>query len=110
MEAKVWSNPQILKMLKEKFIITFLFVDDKSELPENQWKVSKNDGKVKKTVGKQNSDFEITKINMNTQPYYVLVDTNGELLVNPSAYDLNVDNYIKFLESGLKEFEKRSKK
>jgi len=109
MEATVWSNPKVLKLLKEKYIVTALYVDDKEELPENEWITSKYDGKVKKTIGKKYADLQITRFNINSQPYYVLLDSKGEPLVQPRAYDLDVDAFVKFLEDGVKEFEKRTK-
>jgi thiol:disulfide interchange protein DsbD len=108
MEANVWADPKVLKMLREDYIVTALYVDDKSRLPEEDWIVSEYDGKVKKTVGKKYADFQISRFNTNAQPYYVLLDTNGEMLASPRAYDLDIDEFIDFLERGLKEFEKRS--
>ena len=107
MEARVWSNPEVLKRLKNDFVIIALYVDDKTELPENEWVVSSYDGKVKKTIGKKYADFQISRFNVNAQPYYVLLDPDGKLLVPPKAYDLNVDNFIRFLDSGLEAFRKR---
>jgi len=107
MEARVWSDPRVLKKLKEDFVIIALYVDDKSKLPENEWITSNYDGKVKKTIGKKFADFQISRFNVNAQPYYVLLDTNGELLTNPKAYDLNVENFLEFLDEGLAEFKKQ---
>ncbi len=108
MESKVWSDPEVLKRLREDYIIIALYVDDRTKLPESEWVESTVDGKVKKTLGKKNADFQIAKYNINTQPYYVLVDTNGETLVEPGGHDLNIDNFVKFLDSGLEEFQKRN--
>lgn len=107
MEARVWSDPEVLKRLKNDFVIIALYVDDKTELPESEWITSTYDGKVKKTIGKKYADFQISRFNVNAQPYYVLLDTNGELLVKPKAYDLDVNNFVKYLDSGLQEFAKR---
>jgi thiol:disulfide interchange protein DsbD len=107
MEANVWSHPEVLKRLKENFIIVALYVDDKTELPENEWIVSSVDGKVKKTIGKKFADFQISRFKVNAQPYYVLLDHNGKLLTEPKAYDLNVDNFIRFLDKGIEEYHKR---
>ncbi|MCT4639713.1 MAG: thioredoxin family protein [Bacteroidales bacterium] len=107
MEAKVWSDPRVLKRLKEDFIIIALYVDDKTKLPEEDWVTSTVDGKVKKTLGKKYSDFQISRFNVNAQPYYVPLDTNGKLLVDPQAYDLDVDNFVEFLDKALEEFKKR---
>ena len=104
MEANVWSDPKVLKRLKENYIVTALYVDDKTELPENEWITSTYDKKVKKTIGKIFADFQITRFNVNSQPYYVLLDTNGNLLASPRAYDLNVDAFVKFLDEGLNNF------
>jgi thiol:disulfide interchange protein len=104
MEANVWSSPEVLKRLRENFIVTALYVDDKEDLPENEWITSKYDGKVKKTIGKKYADFQIYRFNVNAQPYYVLLDTAGNLLTTPVAYDLNVDHFIQFLDTGLKNF------
>jgi len=101
MEANVWSDPAVLKRLREEYVIAALYVDDKSELPQNEWYVSKYDGKEKKTLGKKYADYQITKFNVNAQPYYVLMDENENVLVKPIAYDLNVDNFVKFLDAGV---------
>lgn len=107
MENKVWSNPEVLKRLKEDYIIIALYVDDRTKLPENEWVTSSYDGKVKKTIGKKNADFQITKYGINSQPYYVLVDTEGNNLVEPKGHDLNIDNFIKFLDDGKDAFESK---
>jgi thioredoxin-related protein len=104
MEANVWSDPQVLKRLRENFIVTALYVDDKTELPESEWITSKYDGKVKKTIGKKYADLQITGYNVNSQPYYVLLDTSGNLLTAPRAYDLNVDAFVRFLDDAIKKF------
>ncbi len=109
MEARVWSDPRVLKKLKDEFVLIALYVDDKTQLPESEWITSKYDGKVKKTIGKKYADFQISRFNVNAQPYYVLLDTNGELLVKPKAYDLDVENFISFLDSALEQFKSRTK-
>jgi thiol:disulfide interchange protein DsbD len=107
MEARVWSDPRVLKKLREEFVLVALYVDDKTELPESEWITSTYDGKVKKTIGKKYADFQISRFNINAQPYYVLLDAKGELLVPAKAYDLDVDKFLEFLDSGLAEFKKR---
>ncbi len=107
MEARVWSDPKVLKRLKNDYIVVALYVDDKTELPEEDWYVSEYDGKVKRTIGKQNADFQITRFNNNAQPFYVLLDYNENILVEPKAYDLNVGNFVEFLDSGTVAFNKK---
>ncbi len=83
-----------------------LFVDDKSKLPEEEWVTSSFDGKVKKTIGKKFADYQITRFQVNAQPYYVLLDSQGNQLIQPRAYDLSIEAFIEFLENGLQEFQK----
>lgn len=108
MEANVWSDPRVLKRLREEFVVIALYVDDKTLLPESEWITSKHDGKVKKTVGKKFADYQITRFNINAQPYYVLLDHSGELLTEPRAYDLDVDEFINFLDTGIMNFKKQN--
>lgn len=107
MEASVWSNPKVLKRLREEFVVVALYVDDKSKLDESEWVKSSYDGKVKKTLGKKFADFQIRKFGTNAQPYYTLLDHDGELLTNPRAYDLDADAFVRFLDDGIEEFKKR---
>lgn len=107
MEATVWSDPRVLERLRNKFVVIALYVDDKSTLPESEWVTSTYDGKVKKTLGKKYADFQITKYGVNAQPYYVLLDNDGQLLVQPKAYDLNADRFVEFLDAALAEFDRR---
>jgi thiol:disulfide interchange protein len=106
-EARVWSDPKVLRRLKEEFVIIALYVDDKTKLPEDEWVVSEFDGKVKKLLGKKYADFQITRFKVNSQPYYVIMDTDENVLVPPKVYDLNVNNFIEFLDNGIAEFKKR---
>ncbi len=101
MEATVWSAPEVLEKLQNDFIILALYVDDPTELPENEWITSKYDNKIKKTIGKINSDLQITYFNNNAQPYYVILGKDGlnaPTLIAPKSYDLNVSRFVDFLE------------
>ena len=110
MEKNVWPDPEVLKRLQNDYIMIALYVDDRTELPESEWITSMVDKQVKKTIGKKNVDFEISKFNVNAQPYYVLLDTSGNMLTAPKAYDLNVVSFVKFLDTGLENFRKGEKK
>lgn len=107
MEARVWADPKVLSRLKNDYVMLALYVDEKTELPESEWYTSEYDGKVKKSIGKQNADFQITRFNNNAQPYYVLLDTNGELLVEPIAYERSISKFVDFLEAGKEKFAKK---
>jgi thiol:disulfide interchange protein DsbD len=106
MEANVWSAPPVLSLLQNDFVILALYVDDKTELPETEWYTSTYDGKQKTTIGKKNADFQITKYNNNAQPYYLVLDTYGNIMSGPKAYDKSVENFVKFLEKGKNNFYK----
>ncbi len=107
MEANVWSAPGVLERLRKDYVIIALYVDDKTRLPEDRWFTSDYDGRVKKTIGKSNADFQISRFQVNAQPYYVLLDNAGELLIEPRAYDLDIENFISFLDEGKREFRRR---
>ncbi|MFN0048174.1 MAG: protein-disulfide reductase DsbD family protein [Cytophagales bacterium] len=104
MEANVWSDPQVLRRLQNDFIVLALYVDDKTELPESEWYTSTFDMKVKKSIGKQNADFQIKNYNTNAQPYYLVVNSEGKTLSGPQAYDLKVANFVNFLDEGKRKF------
>jgi thiol:disulfide interchange protein DsbD len=108
MEANVWSDPEVLKSLKKDFIVVALYVDDKTELPENEWYTSEYDGKVKKTIGKKFADLQISRFNVNAQPYYVILDSEGKQMTKKShAYDKDIDLFKSFLNEGLETFKKQ---
>jgi thiol:disulfide interchange protein DsbD len=106
MEAKVWSDPEILQRLRENFVIVALYVDDRTQLPENEWITSNIDGKVKKTIGKINEDLEISKFKTNALPLYVITDHEGNPLNRPMPTNLNIGEYKKWLDEGLQLFTK----
>ncbi len=108
MEASVWIAPRVIKHLRNDFVVMALYVDDKKNVPENEWVKSTYDGKIKKTIGKINADRQISKYKINAQPYYVLLDPYDEKpLVTPKTYDSNIDDFVEFLEAGLKEFHRK---
>jgi thiol:disulfide interchange protein len=106
MEGEVWSDPEVLKRLREDFLIIALYTDDKAELPQNEWFTSKLDGKLKKTMGKKNADYLMTKFKTNTLPLYVVLDTDGNTLVDPVGYSPDIKKFIDFLDSGKTAFKK----
>ncbi len=108
MEEYVWSDPRVLKILQNDYIILSLYVDDKViETPKDRWFISLADGKLKKMLGKQNADIQIVNFNKNAQPFYVLIDWQGNVLAQPMEYNTNVDDFIKFLEQGKANFKKQ---
>ena len=109
MEENVWVDPQVLKRLKEDFVMVALYIDERLELPESEWYTSSYDGKVKKTLGKQNADFQITRFNNNAQPYYVILDHNEQLLAKPRGYNTDIAAFVEFLDGAKKIFKEQTK-
>lgn len=103
MEEYVWSAPAVLGILKNDYVIVALYCDDKTELPESKWYVSKVDGQEKKSLGDQNLDFQIARFNSNAQPHYVLLDPrkDGAPMVTPVAFDADINHFISFLKKGI---------
>lgn len=101
MENSVWSDPEVLKMLRDEYVIVALYVDDKTEMAEEDWTVSEKNGKVKKTIGSKNIDFQETRFGANAQPYYVLLDNDGDMLMIPRSYSKDKAAFLSFLKKGL---------
>ena len=108
LEAKVWSDPEVLKRLRDDYVIIALYTDDRTKLSEAEWQEGM-DGRKLKTIGAVNLDLEIRLFRTNTQPLYALTDDEGNLLAGPKGHDLNIQNWINFLDTGMREFEKRVK-
>lgn len=104
MEASVWPDPEVLKRLKQDFVLISLYVDDKTELEESEKYVSEFSGKKISRIGQKWSDMQASVFGTNSQPYYVIADSKGQKLVPAQAYNLSIPNYIEFLDSGLKAY------
>lgn len=107
MEEFVWSEPDILPLLQNEFILASLYVDDKEELPlEQQKSIDMGNGQKKKvkTIGDQWSLFQQLNFNNNSQPHYVLVTPDGKVINYPVSGYMPKEDFKKFLECGLKYF------
>lgn len=100
MEASVWPDKEVLRRIKEDYVLISLYVDDKSELAEAEKYTSAFSGKKISSIGQKWSDFQASKFGTNSQPYYVIADHEGKALVPPQAFDLDINSYILFLDSG----------
>lgn len=104
MEDNVWSDPSVLNILKEKVVLISLVCDRKIELPKNQQYVSKTTGKEVVTIGNKWTDFQITRYKSNSQPLYVILDTDGKDLSKPIAFTFDKQEYKNWLEQGIAKF------
>ncbi len=105
MEQNVWPNEKVLNILKNDVVLISLYVDDKRPLPEGDVVESKlRPGNQLKYIGQKWSELQTIKYKANTQPFYVLMDHNGENLIDPIAYTPNVDNYYNWLKRGISKF------
>ncbi|MBE9584911.1 thioredoxin family protein [Mucilaginibacter sp. JRF] len=108
MENDVWEDPQVFKRLRDDYILLQLYVDDKTDLKPNEVYKSDFSGKKITTLGAKWLDLEGSRFGANAQPYYVLLDSDGNLMndangqqIQPSGANFNIDSYIKFLDSGI---------
>ena len=102
MEAAVWTDERVKEMITNDYVLIQLFVDDKTPLPEPIEVTENNQPRKLRTVGDKWSYLQRTKFGANTQPFYVLLDNDGNLLTSPRSYDEDVEAYISFLKEGLK--------
>ena len=102
MEAAVWTDERVKDMITNDYVLIQLFVDDKTPLPEPIEVMENNQPRKLRTVGDKWSYLQRTKFGSNTQPFYVLLDNDGNLLTSPRSYDEDVEAYISFLKEGLK--------
>ena len=100
MEQRVWSDPKVLSILKNDFIIVVLYTDDKTKLPESEW-VTTSSGRVLKDRGRVNAWFVRENFGVSAQPNYVLLSPDGKQLAPIRGYDTDIDGFVEFLNSGL---------
>ncbi len=104
MEERVWSDSRVLQILKNDVVLISLYVDDKRTLPIEDQYISSINGKKVTTIGKKWSEFQIEKYKANAQPYYVLLDHDGNNLNEYSAYNPDIEDYLTWLKDGIGNF------
>jgi len=101
MEANVWPDPEVYKMISQDYILIQLYVDDKTEVDQKDM-ITTPEGKVLNTIGKKWSHLQASKFQANSQPFYVLLNPGTqEPMVKPQGADYEIANYSKFLKEGL---------
>ncbi|PKW20780.1 protein-disulfide reductase DsbD family protein [Flavobacterium lindanitolerans] len=106
MEDFVWSDNNIQSILKNDVVLISLYVDEKQELAEAEKYVSKETGRKIKTKGNKWSDFQITRYKANAQPYYIILDSEGNDLNEPVGYTPDKEEYEAWLKSGISKHKK----
>ena len=106
MEATVWSQPQVLDIIRTKVVLASLYVDDRTELPIEEQITSTIDGKIKNTLGRKLRDYQLSNFGVASQPYYVLIDHNQNILVQPVG-ECSTEEFVDFLTEGIKAFDKQ---
>jgi thiol:disulfide interchange protein len=108
MENDVWEDPQVFSRLRDDYVLLQLYVDDKTDLNPNEQYKSEFSGKKITNLGAKWSDLQASRFNANSQPFYVLLDSDGNLLtdstgepIKPTGADYNITTYLKFLDSGI---------
>lgn len=100
MEARVWSDPRVLELLRNEFVICALYTDDKLQVPQDDWVVTE-EGKTLKTLGKINSYIALKDYGVAAQPNYVIQDSAGKIVCPARGYDLDVNAFVAWLRSAL---------
>jgi thiol:disulfide interchange protein len=101
MEASVWPDANVYKIISDEYVLIQLYVDDKTDLPADEYYISEFSGRTIKTIGSKWSDFQAEKFNANSQPYYVLLSPDGSLLTSPRGAVYNSEEYVSYLQTGL---------
>ena len=107
MEYYVWTDEEVKRILNEEYVMVALYADvNYIEIPEEEW-ITDSKGRTIKTLGKRNLEYQKNKYNMNAQPYYVLIDSEENVLTKENhKYDRDVQNFISFLNEGISNFKK----
>lgn len=106
MESKVWIDPKVREIMTKDYVLISLYVDEKEKLPEKITVEENGQTRILRTVGDKWSYLQRVKFGANAQPFYVLLDNEGKPLNGSYSHDEDIDKYIQFLETGLKNYQK----
>ena len=106
MEAAVWTDPKVNKLMTEDYVLITLFVDNKTPLPEHIKVMENGKERTLRTIGDKWSYLQRSKFGANAQPFYVLIDNEGKPLNKSYSYDEDIDKYVDFLQTGLQNYKK----
>ena len=106
MELAVWTDSKVSKLIQDDYVLITLYVDNKTPLPENIKVVENGKERTLRTLGDKWSYLQRVKFGANAQPFYVLIDNEGNPLNKSYSFDEDVNKYVDFLETGLKNYNK----
>lgn len=109
MEAAVWTDPKVSKLMTDDYVLITLYVDNKEPLPEHIKVMENGKERTLRTVGDKWSYLQRSKFGANAQPFYVLIDNEGKPLNKSYSYDEDIDKYVDFLQTGLDNYKKENK-
>ena len=106
MELAVWTDSKVSKLIQDDYVLITLYVDNKTPLPENIKVMENGKERTLRTLGDKWSYLQRVKFGANAQPFYVLIDNDGNPLNKSYSYDEDINKYVDFLETGLKNYKK----
>ena len=106
MEAAVWTDPKVSKLMTDDYVLITLYVDNKEPLPEHIKVMENGKERTLRTVGDKWSYLQRSKFGANAQPFYLLIDNEGKPLNKSYSYDEDIDKYVDFLQTGLDNYKK----
>lgn len=107
MELAVWTDPTVGSMMNDDYVLITLYVDNKTKLPEPIKVVENGKERTLRTLGDKWSYLQRVKFGANAQPFYILIDNEGKPLNKSYAYDEDVEKYVEFLQTGLRNYQKK---
>lgn len=107
MELAVWTDPTVGSMMNDDYVLITLYVDNKTKLPEPIKVMENGKERTLRTLGDKWSYLQRVKFGANAQPFYILIDNEGKPLNKSYAYDEDVEKYVEFLQTGLRNYQKK---
>lgn len=104
MELAVWTDETVRSLMKDEYVLISLYVDDKTPLPEREEVIENGQKRILRTVGDKWSYLQRYKFGANAQPFYVLLDNEGNPVNGSYSHDKDIAKYVKFLETGIKNY------
>lgn len=107
MELAVWTDPTVGSMMNDDYVLITLYVDNKTKLPEPIKVMENGKERTLRTLGDKWSYLQRVKFGANAQPFYILIDNEGKPLNKSYAYDEDIEKYVEFLQTGLRNYQKK---